>query len=72
MRLPYTHKLKDLLVKKNFEAIERGGAIDFPEVIITNPEVGSLRLYAEDNGAGKTRLAVRDSAGNSFVIWTQP
>lgn len=73
MKLPLTSKVNDFILRTMFEAIERGGFLDFPEdAKIYNPPAGTLRLYAEDNGAGKTRLVVRNSAGATSVIWTEP
>ncbi len=58
---------------KNFEYLRTLKFWDFAEEPdIKNPPPGTLRLYAEDNGAGKTRLVIRNSAGNTNVIWTEP
>lgn len=71
MRFP--GRPKDTETRVNFEWLETGQFWDFTEnPQIGNPDPGTLRVHAEDNGAGKSRLVVRDSNGASFVIWTQP
>lgn len=50
-----------------------GGGMTFTE--ITAPAAGAVntaRLYAEDNGAGKTRLVVKFATGAAQVLATEP
>ena len=67
MRFPFKDPMK------NFRWLETLKYWDFEEnADIKNPPPNTLRLYVEDNGAGKSRLVVRNSAGATSVIWTEP
>ena len=56
-------------------AADRGAFIEFQESNPTNPAAGGVntaRLYARDNGAGKTQLCVVFNTGAVQVLATQP
>jgi lysophospholipase L1-like esterase len=36
------------------------------------PAANVLRVYAQDNGSGKTRIIIRTSSGTEHVLWTEP
>ena len=36
------------------------------------PSANALRIYAQDNGSGKTRIIIRTSSGTEHVLWTEP
>lgn len=36
------------------------------------PAANALRIYAQDNGSGKTRIIIRTSSGTEHVLWTEP
>ena len=49
------------------------GAVDFTEIAdAAAPAANGARLYARDNGAGKTQLVVRFNTGAVQVIATEP
>lgn len=54
----------DELAPDYFEFVEQGTA---PAA----PAANSVRLYAEDNGSGKTRLVLKFASGANVVVGTQ-
>lgn len=55
------------------DASTGGGSLEFTE--LTAPAAGAAntaRLYAEDNGSGKTRLVAKFADGSTAVVATQP
>ena len=51
---------------------EAGVCIRFPEVTAPTGAASTAKLYAEDNGAGKTRLVVIFGSGAAQVLATEP
>jgi len=57
----------------DFLRILTGGALEIPEITApANAPTDKARIYAEDNGAGKTRLVVKFPSGSAQVIATEP
>jgi hypothetical protein len=52
-----------------------GGSAGFEMFEMTapgNPAANGARVYAEDNGSGKTRIVAKFADGSTAVIATQP
>lgn len=63
----------DVLALRNGNAGTTGSAWEMLEMTAPGtPAADRLRLYAEDNGAGKTRLVVKWSDGTTTTLATQP
>ncbi len=63
----------DVLALRNGSGGTTGAAWEMLEMTAPGtPSADRLRLYAEDNGSGKTRLVVKWSDGSTSVLATQP
>ncbi|MGE9270037.1 MAG: hypothetical protein ACQKBU_04475 [Verrucomicrobiales bacterium] len=79
--LPTGSILRDYIAADAVGSVEIGtlsdltvsGYIDLEEVVVPpNPSPDTARIYAKDNGSGKTQLIARFSDGSEVVIATQP
>jgi len=72
-RLGTTYKMTRVDDAGNTVADEKGpNYLDFGEVTAPEaPAANGVRIYAEDNGSGKTRIVAKFATGAAIVIATQ-
>lgn len=60
------------LARTNAGIVQVGNLLEFTEIADPAAQTNMARLYAKDNGAGKTQLCVRFATGAIQVLATQP